>query len=104
MPPVLCLTATARPDVTEEIAKPTFNEEIGIEREGLRRRRAAHQLGIRGGCRRAVVPSSLTDHPPDSRRPIYHGDGQGGAIVYCATRQQTQGGRGVSCRQKGHGG
>ena len=39
VPPVLCLTATAKPDVIAEIAD-YFKDEIGIHIESLRRRRA----------------------------------------------------------------
>ena len=86
IPPVLCLTATAKPDGKAEIID-YFEEELGIE---LR--------VFDGGAQRAnlefvVVPtqavakfadihSILTDRlPPDE---------PGGAIIYCATRRHTQ--------------
>jgi len=86
VPVVLCLTATAKPDVIEDIVRH-FREELDI------------QLRVfDGGTERAnltfaVVPTSggeklahihqilMSDLPPDM---------PGGAIVYCATRRQTQ--------------
>ena len=86
IPPVLCLTATAKPDVVEDIACH-FRDELGIE------------LTIfDGGAQRTnldfvVVPTAggeklahlhqilMSDLPPDT---------PGGAIVYCATRRQTE--------------
>ena len=86
IPPVLCLTATAKPDVVEDIACH-FRDELGIE------------LTIfNGGAERTnlefvVVPTTggeklahlhqilMSDLPPDT---------PGGAIVYCATRRQTE--------------
>ena len=85
-PPVLCLTATSRPDVTAEIVD-YFQEELDISLKVFD-----------GGARRTnlefvVVPTSgegkfehlhkiLEEHLPT--------DKPGGAIVYCATRNQTE--------------
>ena len=86
IPPVLCLTATARPDVRDDI-ESHFRDELGIE-----------LTVFDGGARRenldfAVVPTTggeklahlhqilMSDLPPDT---------PGGAIVYCATRRQTE--------------
>ena len=86
IPPVLCLTATAKPDVVADIASH-FRDELGIE---LR--------VFPGGVRRSnleftVVPTTggekfphihqllMADLPPDV---------PGGAIVYCATRRQSE--------------
>ena len=86
VPPVLCLTATAKPDVVTDIAEH-FRDALGIE---LR--------VFDGGARRdnlefTVVPTSggekfphihqilMADLPPDV---------PGGAIVYCATRRQSE--------------
>ena len=86
VPQVLCLTATAKPDVIDDIARH-FREELDIE---LR--------VFDGGTERAnltfaVVPTTggekfthihqilMSDLPPEM---------PGGAIVYCATRQQTE--------------
>ncbi|OQX05386.1 MAG: helicase [Desulfobulbaceae bacterium A2] len=86
IPPILCLTATAKPDVVADILHH-FRDKLGLE-----------LTLFDGGAGRtnldfAVVPTSppekfthihqllLGDLPPE--RP-------GGAIVYCATRQQTE--------------
>ena len=86
VPPVLCLTATAKPDVVADLASH-FEDELGIE---LR--------VFDGGAQRSnleftVVPTSggtkldhihqilMADLPPDV---------PGGAIVYCATRRQSE--------------
>ncbi len=86
LPPVLCLTATAKPDVVIDIVGH-FRDRLGIE------------LAVfDGGAKRtnldfAVVPTTrgekfahvyqvlMFDLPPD--RP-------GGAIVYCASRRSTE--------------
>ena len=86
IPPVLCLTATAKPDVVAEILG-YFQNQLGIE-----------LTAFDGGANRpnlefAVLPTTpgekfahihqvlLEDLPPD---------GSGGAIVYCATRRRTE--------------
>ena len=86
IPPVLCLTATAKPDVVEDI-KQHFRDELDV---GLK--------VFDGGARRTnlefiVVPTTAeekfsrihqiltADLPPDA---------SGGAIVYCATRRRTE--------------
>ena len=86
VPPVLCLTATAKPDVVADLVSH-FRDELGIELQVFP-----------GGVRRSnleftVVPTSggqkfphihqilMADLPPDV---------PGGAIVYCATRRQCE--------------
>ena len=86
IPPVLCLTATAKPNVRDDI-QSHFRDELGIE-----------LMVFDGGAQRAnlefvVVPTTggeklahlhqilVSDLPPDT---------PGGAIVYCATRRQTE--------------
>jgi ATP-dependent DNA helicase RecQ len=86
VPPVLCLTATAKPDVVTDILAH-FRDRVGIELQCFD-----------GGAKRenlefAVVPTTPatklshvhqlieTDLPPGT---------PGGAIVYCATRKQTE--------------
>ncbi len=85
-PPVLCLTATAKPDVVIDIVD-YFRKELSI------------QLKVfDGGARRTnlefkVVPTSPGEKFADVHRflesylPL---DERGGAIVYCATRRQSQ--------------
>ncbi len=85
-PPVLCLTATAKPKVKEDI-RQHFRDELGIELKVFN-----------GGAQRTnldflVVPTTggeklthlyqilMSDLPPDI---------PGGAIVYCATRRQAE--------------
>jgi len=86
VPPVLCLTATAKPGVKEEIVE-YFAEELGVK-----------MRVFDGGSERAnlefVVVETTTSkkyndiheilgmHLPPGR--------DGGAIVYCATRRQTE--------------
>ena len=86
VPPVLCLTATAKPDVVADI-KQHFRDELGVRLKVFD-----------GGANRTnlefiVVPTTggekfshihqilMADLPPDM---------PGGAIVYCATRRQTE--------------
>lgn len=86
IPPVLCLTATAKPDVIKDIVEHFINK-VGIE------------LNVfDGGTSRKnliflVVPTS----PPEKFSHVYQmlnerlpPDAPGGAIVYCATRKQTE--------------
>jgi len=86
VPPVLCLTATAKPDVVDDIVGH-FRDKLGVD------------LAVfDGGANRTnlefvVVPTTpqeklahihqvlLADLPPDS---------PGGAIIYCASRAQTE--------------
>ena len=86
IPPVLCLTATAKPDVVDDLTRH-FRDELRIELEVFD-----------GGAQRAnlefvVVPTTggekfahihqilMEDLPPET---------PGGAIVYCATRRQAE--------------
>ena len=86
MPPVLCLTATARPDVVDDIARH-FRDELGIELSvfdgGAERANLTFEvIPTSGGEKFAHIHEVLTSYlAPD--RP-------GGAIVYCATRRQSE--------------
>ena len=86
IPPVLCLTATAKPDVVEDISSH-FRDELGIEltvfNGGARRENLEFAVvPTTGGEKLAHLHQILTsDLPPDT---------PGGAIVYCATRRQTE--------------
>lgn len=86
VPPVLCLTATAKPDVVADIVAH-FHDKVGI------------QLKVfDGGASRTnlefvVVPTSV----PEKFSHIFQilqndlpEDKAGGAIVYCASRKQTE--------------
>ena len=86
IPPILCLTATAKPDVIVDIVS-YFKSKVGVELKTFN-----------GGSERInltfdVIPTTpsekyahvhqilATDLPPEA---------EGGAIVYCATRKQTE--------------
>ena len=86
VPPVLCLTATAKPDVIDDIVRH-FREKLGIE------------LGVfNGGTERTnltfeVVPTTQSEklaHIHQILMSYLPADMSGGAIVYCATRQQSE--------------
>ena len=86
IPPVLCLTATARPDVVDDIARH-FRDKLGIELAvfdgGAERANLAFEVvPTTGGEKFSDILQVLTSH----LRP----DAPGGAIVYCATRQQSE--------------
>ena len=85
VPPVLCLTATARPDVTEDIARH-FRERLGISLTvfdgGAERSNLTYEvIPTSGGEKFAHIHQVLMSYLPP---PV-----TGGAIVYCATRQQS---------------
>ena len=86
IPPVLCLTATAKPDVVEDIASH-FRDELGVELtvfDGGARRTNLEFVVVptTGGEKLAHLHQILVAHlPPDM---------PGGAIVYCATRRYTE--------------
>ena len=86
VPPVLCLTATAKPDVTEDIARH-FRDRLGIELKvfdgGAERTNLAFEvIPTTGGEKFGDIHGILERHlPPDA---------PGGAIVYCATRRQSE--------------
>ena len=86
VPPVLCLTATAKPDVVDDIARH-FREELGIElavfNGGAERANLAFEvIPTTGGEKFSDIFQVLESHLPPGM--------PGGAIVYCATRQQTE--------------
>ena len=86
IPPVLCLTATAKPDVVEDIARH-FRDELGIELkvfDGGAQRTNLDFVVVQttGGEKFADIHQILMeDLPPEV---------PGGAIVYCATRRQAE--------------
>ena len=86
VPPVLCLTATAKPDVKAEIVD-YFHDELGIELkvfDGGAQRTNLEFVVVRttGGEKYANIHQIITADLPK--------DEPGGAIIYCATRQQTE--------------
>ena len=85
-PPLICLTATSRPDVTVEIVE-YFRKELGITLrvfDGGARRNNLEFVVVRtsGAEKFAHIHQILEQHLPEHE--------QGGAIVYCATRNQTE--------------
>ena len=86
VPPVLCLTATAKPDVTDDIARH-FRDKLGIELTvfdgGAERSNLAFEvIPTSGGEKFGHIHHVLKWYlPPDA---------SGGAIVYCATRRQSE--------------
>ena len=86
VPPTLCLTATAKPDVVKDIAR-YFQDEIGAELEvfdGGARRTNLEFVVVQttGGEKFSHIHQILTTDLPQ--------DSSGGAIVYCATRRGTE--------------
>ena len=86
IPPVLCLTATAKPDVVDDIARH-FRDSLGAE-----------LIVFDGGARRenlefVVVPTTGGEKFPHIHQILMSdlpADTPGGVIVYCATRRQAE--------------
>ena len=86
IPPVLCLTATAKPDVKAEIIDyflDKFDIELNVFDGGARRDNLEFVVERTSGAEKfAHVHQIIAEHLP-AQKP-------GGAIVYCATRQATE--------------
>lgn len=86
VPPVLCLTATAKPDVVEDIVSH-FRDRLGIELE-------VHDGGAhRDNLEFAVVPTTTGEKLAHIHQTLMFElppEVPGGAIVYCATRKQAE--------------
>ena len=85
-PPVMCLTATAKPDVIEDVVRH-FREELGIELTvfdgGAERRNLTFEvIPTTGGEKFADIHQVLESYLPPGT--------PGGAIVYCATRRRSE--------------
>ncbi len=86
VPPVLCLTATAKPDVIDEIVD-YFRQKLDVEMTvfdgGSRRTNLEFVVAETTGSKKPHdIHQLLTWHlPPEA---------EGGAIVYCATRRRTE--------------
>ena len=86
VPPVLCLTATAKPDVIAELVD-YFQRELNISLKvfdgGVRRTNLEFVVvQTSSGEKLAHIHQILTSDLPDNE--------SGGAIVYCATRRQAR--------------
>ena len=86
IPPVMCLTATAKPDVVADI-RQHFKEELGIELKVFDG--GAHRTNLEftvipttGGEKFAHIHHILTTYLPQET--------PGGAIIYCASRRLTE--------------
>ena len=85
-PPVLCLTATAKPDVVGEIVD-YFRKTLGVEL------RVFNGGSSRDNLEFFVVKTSEPEkfaHVHQILEADLPSDRRGGAIVYCATRRQTE--------------
>ena len=86
VPPVLCLTATAKPEVVDDITRH-FRDRLGIE-----------LAVIDGGVERPnltfeVMPTTAADKFADIHQVLTSylpPQTSGGAIIYCATRRQSE--------------
>ena len=85
-PPVLCLTATAKRQVIRDI-REYFREQLGVEV-------SVHDGGAqRRNLEFEVMETSKAEKNDDIHRVIERhlpDDGNDGAIIYCATRRQTE--------------
>ena len=84
--PVLCLTATAKPDVVQDI-RGHFNEKLGLELTLFNGGASRSNLSFvvmptQRSTKMADILDILDDHLPAS--------GVSGAVVYCATRSATE--------------
>ena len=86
VPPVLCLTATAKPDVIEDIAlqfRARLGAELAVFDGGAERANLTFEvIPTTGGEKFAHIHQVLMSHLPPGA--------PGGAIVYCATRRQSE--------------
>ena len=86
VPPVLCLTATAKPEVIDEI-KLLFREKVGINMGVYNGGAHRHNLSYR------VMPIEKAQRYPAIQsllQPYMPGNSSSGVIVYCATRRDTE--------------
>ena len=86
VPPIMCLTATAKPDVTQDILT-YFRDRLGIELSLFDGGATRENLEF------AVVPTSPAEKFTHIHQVLLSdlpAGQQGGAIVYCATRRQSE--------------
>ena len=86
VPPVLCLTATARPEVLDDIVQH-FRDMLDVEL-------TVYDGGVeRGNLTFEVMPTSGGEKFSDIHQVLTSclpAEADGGAIIYCATRQQSE--------------
>lgn len=86
VPPVLCLTATAKPDVVTDIVE-YFAKQLGIELQVFNGGSERTNLGF------AVVPTTASEKLAHIHQILLANlppDMLGGAIVYCSARKRTE--------------
>ncbi|WP_300455520.1 RecQ family ATP-dependent DNA helicase [Accumulibacter sp.] len=86
LPPILCLTATAKPDVVADIVAH-FAEQLGVEMRVFDGGASRENLDF------AVLPTTVPEkfaHIHELLTAELPDDGPGGAIVYCATRRRCE--------------
>ena len=85
-PPVLCLTATAKPEVVNEI-REHFREKLGIELQlfdgGAHRKNLEFEVVSTTASEKRHLISKLLESDLPSDIP-------GGAIIYCSTKRRTE--------------
>ena len=86
IPPVLCLTATAKPDVVADILAH-FKSHVGIELRCFNGGASRTNLDF---CVVPTTPAGKFSHVDQVLAADLPADTPGGAIVYCATRAQTE--------------
>lgn len=86
IPPVLCLTATAKPDVIVDILAH-FREKVGIELRCFNGGASRTNLDF---CVVQTTPAEKYSHIHQLLEADLPAHGKDGAIVYCATRKQTE--------------
>ena len=85
--PILCLTATAKHDVIDEI-RGYFDERLRGPAGSDRRRRGANQTWISWSC--LPRPPSASNNIHRAIEDALNTSESGGAIVYCATKRSTE--------------
>ena len=90
VPPVLCLTATAKPDVVADILD-FFQQKVGISLQVVDGGAERHNLDF------VIIPTSPVEKLAHIEQLLHadlprdaDGKGPGGAIVYCASRRKTE--------------
>jgi ATP-dependent DNA helicase RecQ len=86
IPPVLCLTATAKPDVVVDIVAH-FKDRVGIELRCFNGGASRTNLDF---CVVPTSPAEKYSHIHQILEADLPADDSGGAIIYCATRNETE--------------